>query len=286
MLRKPEVLEGYREIIERTIADEPSNNIRVGGIIKDGANGALDVLRAEIAVVENEILEYENELILQTGVKNLKINYAKNTGYSIDIPILGVKNFKNNIEEFTLKQKLSSMEKYTTKTLLGLEEKILSLKLKSYEIEFDTYSKLREYAKELTDPLREFSFDVALKDVILSFAKLAVKNNYKRPKFTNSFKYRVQKGAHPSLEQLLTNKNVEIDRLDIDFSDIQRCKILTGANMIGKSTYLRQIAALIIMAQSGSFIPAEGFEANLVDKIYARMGASDNMLNGNSAFYV
>ncbi len=279
-----EALIDFRDILDRTIKDEPSNNIRVGNIIKEGANGVLDSIRGEISIIEEKFENYEEELIQITGIKNLKINYAKNTGYSIDIPILGVKNFKNNIEEFTLKQKLSSMEKYTTKTLLGLEEKILSLKLKSYEIEFDTYSKLREYAKELTDPLREFSFDVALKDVILSFAKLAVKNNYKRPKFTNSFKYRVQKGAHPSLEQLLTNKNVEIDRLDIDFSDIQRCKILTGANMIGKSTYLRQIAALIIMAQSGSFIPAEWFEANLVDKIYARMGASDNMLNGNSAF--
>ena len=173
------------ELIEKSIVDEPPISVKEGGIIKKGYNELIDEYREAGTEGKNWIVALEAKEKERTGIKNLKINYAKNTGYSIDIPILGVKNFKNNIEEFTLKQKLSSMEKYTTKTLLGLEEKILSLKLKSYEIEFDTYSKLREYAKELTDPLREFSFDVALKDVILSFAKLAVKNNYKRPKFTS-----------------------------------------------------------------------------------------------------
>jgi len=279
-----EALIDFRDIIEKSIKDEPSNNIRVGNIIKNGANGVLDGIFGEISLIEEKFENYEEELIQITGVKNLKINYAKNTGYSIDLPILGAKNFKDNIKDFTLKQKLSTVEKYTTKTLLELEEKILSLRLKSYEVEFDTFSKLREYAKELTGPLREFSADVAVKDVILSFAKSAEKNGYTRPKFTNSFKYEVQKGAHPTLMKLLTKKDTRIDRLDIHFSEKERCKILTGANMVGKSTYLRQIAALIIMAQSGSFVPAVEFEANLTDKIYARMGAFDNMQDGKSSF--
>ena len=125
-----EALIDFRDILDRTIKDEPSNNIRVGNIIKEGANGVLDSIRGEISIIEEKFENYEEELIQITGIKNLKINYAKNTGYSIDIPILGVKNFKNNIEEFTLKQKLSSMEKYTTKTLLGLEEKIFKPKIK------------------------------------------------------------------------------------------------------------------------------------------------------------
>lgn len=281
---KNEALIDFRNILEKSIKDEPSGNIRVGNIIKEGANGTLDAILGEISKLENKIKNYEEELIQITGIKNLKINYAKNTGYSIDLTILDGVKFKNAIENSTLKQKLSSVEKYTTKTLMEIEEKLLSLKLKSYEIEHDTFLKLREYAKELTEPLREFSADVALKDVILSFAKVSLEYGFKRPKFTNSFKYKVSNGAHPSLIKLLANKNIQVDRLDVNFDDLKRCKILTGANMIGKSTYLRQIAALIIMAQTGSFVPAEDFEANLIDKIYARMGASDNMLDGNSAF--
>ncbi len=278
------VLIDFRDIIERTVKDEPSNNIRIGNIIKEGANGILDTFRGDILKAEEKIQNYEEELIQLTKIKNLKINYAKNTGYSIDIPPKETIKLKNTDIDFILKQKLSSTEKYTTKILSEIEDKILSLKLKSYEIEYDTFLKLREYAKELTDPLREFSADVALKDVILSFAKTALKHNFTRPKFTNSFKYEIKNGIHPSLIKLFSNKEDEIDALDTDFNDNKKCIILTGANMIGKSTYLRQIAALIIMAQSGSFVPAESFETNLIDKIYARMGASDNMLDGNSAF--
>ncbi len=279
-----EILIDFRNIIERTIKDEPANNIRIGNIIKEGANGVLDSIKGEISILESKIENYEEELGQITKIKNLKINYAKNTGYSIDLTPADAVKFKKTIENFTLKQKLASIEKYMTKTLLEIEEKILSLKLKSYEIEFDTFLKLREYAKELTEPLREFSADVALKDVILSFAKTAVKYGFTRPKFTNSFKYKVEKGTHPVLIRLLTDKEGSIDALDIDFHDIKRCKIITGANMIGKSTYLRQMAALIIMAQSGSFVPARDFEVNPVDKIYARMGASDNLPEGHSAF--
>lgn len=279
-----EALIDFRNILEKTIKDEPQNNIRIGNIIKEGANGTLDIVLGEISKLEGKIENYEEELSQITGLKNLKINYAKNTGYTIDLNANNAVKFKNTVENYTLKQKTSSIEKYTTRTLMEIEEKLLSLKLKSYEIEYDTFLKLREYAKELTEPLREFSADVALKDVILSFAKTAQKYGFKRPKFTNSFKYCVQNGAHPSLMKILANKNMPIDRLNIAFNDLKRCKILTGANMIGKSTYLRQIAALIIMAQSGSFVPAEDFEADLIDKIYARMGASDNMLDGNSAF--
>ncbi len=279
-----ETLIDFRNIIDRSIKDEPANNVRIGNIIKEGANGALDTALGEIKGLENRIENYEEELIQITGIKNLKINYAKNTGYSIDLAHNDTVKFKNSIENFTLKQKLSSIEKYTTKTLMELEEKLLSLKLKSYEIEHDTFLKLREYAKELTEPLREFSADVALKDVILSFSKTALKNGFTRPKFTNSFKYKVENGLHPVLIRLLANENKPVDPLDIDFNNLKRCKLITGANMIGKSTYLREMASLIIMAQSGSFIPAKTFEGNLVDKIYARMGASDNMLDGNSAF--
>ncbi|MCX4275674.1 MAG: DNA mismatch repair protein MutS [Candidatus Gastranaerophilales bacterium] len=279
-----EVLEGYREIIERTIADEPSNNIRVGGIIKDGANGALDVLRAEIAVVENEILEYENELILQTGVKNLKINYAKNTGYTADIPILSSKAFRDNVSDCIMRQKTASFEKFTTSKLSNFEEKILSLKLKSYELEFDTYSKLREYSKELTEPLREFSADVALKDVLLSFANVASDGAYTRPKFTNCNELNIKNGVHPVLTALLSKQNVAIDALSAEFRLDNKIKILTGANMIGKSTYLRQLAAITIMAQAGSFVPCEDYKGALTDKIYARMGSFDDMLQNNSAF--
>ena len=279
-----EILEGFREIIERTIADEPSNNIRVGGIIKDGANGALDAIRAQISAIDDNILKYENELILKTGVKNLKINYAKNTGYTIDTPVVNAKAFKDNVSDHTTRQKTVSFEKFTTPKLLDLEEKILSLKLKSYELEFDTYSKLREYAKEITEPLREFSADAALKDVLLSFAECALEGNFTRPKFTDSFKLKIKNGVHPVLAILLPKQNIPIDPLDVDFHDKEKVKILTGANMVGKSTYLRQLAAITIMAQSGSYVPCEDYEGSLADKIYARMGSFDDTLQNNSAF--
>ena len=279
-----EILISYRDIIERTIKEDPAGNIRVGGIIKEGANGTLDALRTEILMAEDEVSEYENELIQKTGVKNLKINYAKNTGYSIDVPVVGIKAFCTVVGVYTLKQKLSGSEKYTTPRLSQLEEKILSLKLKSFELEYDTYLKLREYSKELTQPLRDFSYDVALKDVLVSYAISAIEGDYTRPKFCKNFKYQIKDGLHPVLKRLSTELGTRIDSLDADFNDLEKIKILTGANMVGKSTYLRQIAALIILAQAGSYVPCKGFKASLVDKIFARMGSYDDMLGNNSAF--
>jgi len=279
-----EILISYGEILERTVNEEPPNNLRVGGIIKEGANGQLDALRAEISLVENEILNYENELIQKTGVKNLKINYSKNTGYTIDVPVLGVKDFKLYAGECRLKQKLSSAEKYTLPRLLELEEKILSLKLKSYEFEYDTYLKLREYSKELTQPLRDFSSDIALKDVLVSFALTAIENNYTRPCFVREFKYSFKEGVHPVLMRLSAQQNTPCDALGTDFNPKEKIKILTGANMIGKSTYLKELAAQVILAQAGSYVPCKDFEASPVDKIYARCGSFDDMLSNNSAF--
>ena len=279
-----EVLLSFRDIIERTIKEEPAVGLRVGGIIKDGANGVLDSIRAEISMVMDKITCYEEELAGITNIKNLKITYAKNTGYSIDIPISSVKMFVNNIEDFTRKQKLSSVEKFTTKKLAELEEKILSLRLKSYELEFDIYSKLKEYAKELVQPLRDFSYEVSVKDVMASFATLALKEGFVRPKFCSEYKYMLKEGINPVLMQLCTSLNAPYDKMDADFNEDVKIKILTGANMSGKSTYLREIAALTVLAQSGSFLPCKAFEANIVDKIFVRMGSSDDMLNSNSAF--
>ena len=279
-----EVLLSFRDIIERTIKEEPAVGLRVGGIIKDGANGVLDSIRAEISMVMDKITCYEEELAGITNIKNLKITYAKNTGYSIDIPISSVKMFVNNVEDFTRKQKLSSVEKFTTKKLAELEEKILSLRLKSYELEFDIYSKLKEYAKELVQPLRDFSYEVSVKDVMASFATLALKEGFVRPKFCSEYKYMLKEGINPVLMQLCTSLNAPYDKMDADFNEDVKIKILTGANMSGKSTYLREIAALTVLAQSGSFLPCKAFEANIVDKIFVRMGSSDDMLNSNSAF--
>jgi len=271
----------FRNIIERSIKEEPSNYIKSGGIIKEGANGMLDNLRAEIEKTKIEIENYENELVLKSGVKNLKISYAKNTGYSIDVPISSIKTFKSALDDDVVhKQKLSSYEKFGTKRLSVLEDKMLSLLLKSYELEFDIYSKLREYAKELTLPLRDFAFEIALKDVLLSFAIKAIEGNFTRPKFTSGIKYCAKKAYHPVLLKTLP----KTDALDIMFSDNERIKLITGANMSGKSTYLRELGALVIMAQAGSYVPAEDFELSLVDKIFARMGSYDDMLNKNSAF--
>ena len=160
----------------------------------------------------------------------------------------------------------------------------MSLKLKSFELEYDTFLKLREYSKELTQPLRDFSFDVALKDVLVSFATSAIEGNYTRPSFVKSYKFKVEEGVHPALARLSAKDNTRIDPLDADFSEVEKIKILTGANMVGKSTYLRELAALVILAQAGSYVPCKGFEASLVDKIYARMGSFDDMLSNNSAF--
>lgn len=279
-----ESLVNFREIIEKTIMDEPSGNIRVGNIIKEGANGVLDAVRAEIALAEGEIKEYEKSFIEKTGVKNLKITYSKNLGYSIEVPISGVKDFIAEAGDCFSKQKLSTCEKFGTSTLNALEDRVLSLRLKSYEIEHDTYLKLREYAKELTEPLRQFAYDVSVKDVLVSFATVAIENNYTRPKFIHGFKYKVKEGVHPVLERLCTSAGTLFSRLDVGFSENTRTKILTGANMSGKSTYLREVAALIILAQAGSFVPAADFEVNLVDKIFTRMGSGDDLLSSNSAF--
>lgn len=282
----------FKEIIERTIKEEPGHNIRTGGIIKKGANGQLDKLLEEACRVENDILEYEKKLaetLENAGIrtKNLKISYAKNGGYSIEVQNQLVAGFLKALEGeegLITKQKLSQCEKFTTRRLMELEEKLLSLKLKAYDMEYDTFLKLREYAKELTEPIRAFSDDVSRVDVLCSFAEDACEFKFLRPKISDGEKYCAKNAKNPVLARLLTLQNKPISPMDVDFDDLKKIKILTGSNMSGKSTYLRQLGALIIMAQAGSFVPAEDFELSIIDKIFARMGSFDDTVNNSSAF--
>lgn len=275
-----ETLLDFAEIIERTVSEDFCCNLKTGGIIKQGANGLLDSLRGEINGLENEVSIYENELKNLCGAKNLKISVSKNVCYSIEVPISALKTFKDKLPDAFCVQKRANFERYTTERLKTIEEKISALKLKSFEIEHDMFLKLREYAKEMTEALREFSLDVATVDVICSFASCALKFNGVRPKFNSGGTFKVEEGLNPVLMAL----GGKVNPADIFYDENEKTKILTGANMSGKSTYLREQAALVILAQAGAFVPCKSYEAPLIDRIFVRMGSPDDTVAGDSAF--
>lgn len=275
-------------IIEKTIADNPPISIKEGNLIKQGVHEELDYQRSLLSGGKEWIENFEKKEKERTNIKSLKIGYSKTFGYFIEVTHANAEFVPS---DYTRKQTLVNAERYITPELKKYEEEVLSAQSKSVEIEYKIFCDLREYSKEYVTALREISHNLASLDVLLSFAIVASEHKYIRPYVDNSNALIVKGGRHPVIEQLLPMGEYVANDLCIysgaeENSDMTQFIILTGPNMAGKSTYMRQNALIILLAQMGSFVPAEEAHIGIIDKIFTRVGSVDDLSTGQSTFMV
>ncbi len=277
----------FASIIERSIKDEAPLAIKEGGIIKDGVNGDLDYYRSLLTGGEQWLSDFENSEKEKTGIRNLRVGYSKTFGYFIEITNSNLSSVPSN---YIRRQTLTNAERYITEELKKHETDVLSAQYKATELEYKLFSDLREYAKEFVENIRELANLFSRIDVLLSFANTAVESNYVRPEVVESEDLYIKDGRHPVVEKILPlGKYVANDlRLCANISNTTDTQfmILTGPNMAGKSTYMRQNALIAIMAQIGSFVPASCARIGVIDKIFTRVGAVDDLSLGQSTFMV
>lgn len=275
----PEIDDLY-ELIENSIVDEPPLNITEGGIIKNNFDKKLDSLKELADNAEDKLIEYENKQKDLTGIKNLKIIYNKNNGYSIEVT-------KSNIDKvdssYIRKQTLKNQERYTTEELENISSMILNGKEKINQLEYDIFNEIIEKILSSTLRLQSLSKMIANIDSLNSLAKIAHKYSYCRPDICESNEIEIKDGRHPVIEINLDENEFIANDTQIGEED-NLIQIITGPNMAGKSTYMRQMALIIIMAQIGSFVPATSARIGICDKIFTRIGASDNISKGESTF--
>ncbi len=266
-------------MIEKAIVDEPPFSIREGGVIKAGYNSDLDELHGISRDGKDYILEIENRERERTGIKGLKIKYNKVFGYFIEVTKANVSLVP---EDYIRKQTLANAERYIVADLKEHEEKVLNAKERIENLEYYLFKELTGEIKKYRKELQELAYRVAYLDVITDFAHIAVKNSYVQPEINDGEDIEIIAGRHPVVEKLIPAG--EFVKNNIVFDDKREIIILTGPNMSGKSTYMKQTALIIIMAHVGSYVPANYAKIGLVDKIFTRVGASDDLLTGQSTF--
>ena len=275
----------YADLIERTIVDNPPIQIKEGGIIKEGVNGELDYFRDLLSGGENWLKNFEESEKERTGIKNLKVGYNKVFGYFIEVTN---SNLDMVPENYIRKQTLTGAERFITEELKKHEDDVLSARFKSTELEYKLYCDFREYSKEFVTKIREIAEAVAYTDVITSLATIATENNYTKPIIDDSDDFIVKNGRHAVLEKILPLGEYVSNDLELKCNSVDTTQfmILTGPNMAGKSTFMRQNALIAILAQIGSFVPADYAKIGVIDKIFTRVGASDDLTLGQSTFMV
>ncbi|MBR5304326.1 MAG: DNA mismatch repair protein MutS [Candidatus Gastranaerophilales bacterium] len=265
------------EEIKKSIEKEAPDEITKGKIIKTGYNAALDYLKNNLKDFKKKLNQYENREKERLEINNLKISYSKVIGYYIEIPNSKVQKVSN---EYFKKQGLQNCSRFGTEKLSVLEQEIFNLEYKINELEYSIYCDIRNKAKNFVEAIRELALEIAKIDIIASFAKCAIVNNFVKPNF-NTKEIKIINGYHPSLIKL---KN-EIIKNDTEIKN-GSMMILMGANMSGKSTYLKHNAIICLLAQIGSYIPADYADLVLIDKLFLRQGATDDIINNNSSFMV
>lgn len=269
--------------IQLTLGDEPPAGIRDGNMIRDGFNAELDELRDIARNGKKYIAQIKDKLILESGIPSLKVGYNKVFGYYIEV----TNAHKDKVpEHFIRKQTLVNAERYITPDLKEIEEKILSAEDRSKTLEFELFEELRLYVAEFADDVQQIAQALAEVDCLQSFAEVAIRNNYAKPELRDNEAIEIKKGRHPVVEQTLPMGEPFIPNdVSLDNKD-QQILIITGPNMAGKSIILRQTGLIVLLAQVGSFVPAQSATIGLVDKIFTRVGASDNLAAGESTFLV
>lgn len=270
------------ELLERAIVDEPPALTNVGKIFKDKYSQELDDYRFARDHSQDLIKDYEAKQRMLTGIKNLKVTFNKVYGYFIEVN----KQFISSVPlDYTRKQTVANNERFVTDELKELEEKLLSAEDNAIKLEQKLFNDIREILLKKVASIQKSSNAIARLDCLLSFAQLSIKNNYCKPKITNkTTAINIIDGRHPVVEDLSKDQFIPNDtHLDNDES---RTMIITGPNMAGKSTYMRQVALITLMAHVGCFVPARQAEISLTDKIFTRVGASDDLALGQSTFMV
>lgn len=272
-----------RERIERDLAPDPPVDVRKGGSIADGADPTLDDLRHVVRNSRELLLEIQQREIERTGITSLKIAFNNVFGYYIEV----TSKWKDQVPpEWTRKQTIANGERFITDELKHLEAKILGAEEKILELEDKIFRSLIEEIGQYIQPIQHNAQLVARLDCLLSFSKVAVKNNYKRPELDESTVLDIRDGRHPVIETQLTVGELYIPNDVYLDNEAVQVMLITGPNMAGKSALLRQTALIALMAQMGSFVPAESARIGLVDKVFTRVGASDNISGGESTFMV
>ena len=278
-------IKDYVDLIEKTVNDNPPVTIKEGGVIKAGVNNTLDYLRDLMTNGEEWLRNFEEEEKQKTGINNLKIGYNKVFGFYIEVSNSNLNKVPN---DYIRRQTLTGGERYITDKLKKHEDEVVSAQVKANELEYKLFTDFREYSKEFVSIIREISKCVAELDVFCSFASVAVEQNYVCPEINESTNFVVKNGRHPVLEKILPLGTYVPNDLELSSEDSSKTQfmILTGPNMAGKSTYMRQNALIVILAQIGSFVPADFAQIGIVDKIFTRVGASDDLTLGQSTFMV
>lgn len=269
-------------LLTEALIEEPPTNMREGGILKNGFDKNLDELRSASTDGKTWIAEMQQQQRQETGIETLKIKFNNVFGYFIEIN----KNKAHLVpEHYQRKQTMANAERYITPELKDIESKILGAEERAKQIEFDAFVDLRATACQEVEELQKTADALASLDVLLGLAETAQLYNHSRPKLDDSRELHIENGRHPVLEQTLTEENFVPNDTNIEPKNAQLL-ILTGPNMAGKSTYIRQVALITLMAQIGAFIPAEKAHIGLVDRIFCRVGASDDLTQGQSTFMV
>ncbi|MBQ8458558.1 DNA mismatch repair protein MutS [bacterium] len=280
-----EQISDFTTMIENTIVDNPPIILKEGGIIKENVNGELDYFRDLLTGGEEWLKTFEETEKERTGIKSLKVGYNKVFGYYIEV----TNSYLNLVpESYIRKQTLTGGERFITDELKKHEDDVLSARFKSSELEYKMFTEFREYSKEYVSMIREIAQAVANADVLNSLAQTAVENNYCKPEIDDSDDFYIKNGRHAVLEKILPLGEYVANDLELksNSTDITQFMILTGPNMAGKSTYMRQNALIMILAQIGSWIPADYGKIGVSDKIFTRVGASDDLTLGQSTFMV
>lgn len=285
-------IENYRDeivdfanLIDRTINDDPPVLLKEGGILKEGVSGELDYLRDLLTGGEKWLEGFAEREKERTGMKFLKVGYNRVFGYYIEI---ANSNLNQVPEGYIRKQTLTNGERFITEELKHHEDDVLSAKFKSTELEYKLFCDFREYSKEFVSKIREIADCVAKLDVYTSLATIAAENNYCCPEINDSGDFIVKNGRHAVLEKILPLGEYVSNDLELQANSVDKTQfmILTGPNMAGKSTYMRQNALIAILAQIGSWVPADFAQIGVVDKVFTRVGASDDLTLGQSTFMV
>ena len=275
-------LEDIHKLIEDSIIDEPPISVKEGGIIKKGFNQEIDEYRNASTEGKNWIIALEAKEREATGIKNLKVGYTKVFGYYIEI----TKSFLKMVpEHYIRKQTLTGGERFITEELKTIEDKILGSEEKVIALEYEEFTKVRNEIAKNIERLQNSASAVASIDVLTSLAVVAEDNNYVCPQVNDGDIINIKEGRHPVIEKMLDSGEFVANDAYLD-SDSTRLAIITGPNMAGKSTFMRQVAIITLMAQIGSFVPADEATIGIVDKIFTRVGASDDLSSGQSTFMV
>ena len=277
----PDMTDLY-ELLCAAITEEPPVSVRDGGLIKEGFSEEADRLRNAGREGKKWLLDLEEEEREKTGIKQLKIKYNKVFGYCIEI----TNSYTGEVPDYFIrKQTLTTGERYTTEKLEELADTVLGAQDKLKDLEYSIFCDIRDKVNERASDLRKLSAALGYLDVLCSFSSVAMRNNYVRPKITENGSIRIRDGRHPVVELMSREGTFVPNDTCLDGKD-HLISIITGPNMAGKSTYMRQTALIVLMAQTGSFVPASAAEICVCDRIFTRVGASDDLASGQSTFMV